>query len=88
VFVTMIARSKIFVFPIGKRKVNYPPYLIEAPRIQVGWPAWAPTGLCLWQQLQVQGRQIVALQQCRNFDLLGLADDLSVGRDDATDGGI
>jgi len=31
VFVTEIARSRIFDFCIGKRKVNYPPYLIEAP---------------------------------------------------------
>jgi phospholipase C len=31
VFVTLIARSKISAFRIGKRKVNYPPCLIEAP---------------------------------------------------------
>jgi len=31
VFVTEITRSRIFDFCIGKRKVNYPPYLIEAP---------------------------------------------------------
>jgi hypothetical protein len=32
----MITRFKIFVFRIGKRKVNYPPYLIEAPRWVAG----------------------------------------------------
>jgi len=42
----------------------------------------------MWYHLQIQRRQISALSQCRNLNLLGLADDLPVRAHDAPDRGI
>jgi hypothetical protein len=57
-------------------------------RIQLLGPAGMAPRLFMGNHQQLHGRQIVALEQCRNLGLLGMADDLVVGAYDGTDGRI